>query len=104
MAASVGAMPPGETEVDLAALTTVSTDLTREGSQMHDQATRLDLAPDCGRSSDETARGVGGLAAAVAGIAAHLGTVAATLDATIADYRASDDRSTALFGTGDGPP
>ena len=97
-------MPPGETEVDLAALTTVSTDLTREGSQMHDEATRLDLAPDCGRSSDETARGVGGLAVAVAGLAEHLGTFAATLDATIAGYRASDDRSTELFNTAGGPP
>jgi hypothetical protein len=97
-------MPPGETEVDLAALTTVSTDLTREGLQLHDQAARLDLAPDCGRTSDETARGVGGLAAAVAGVAEHLGAFASTLDATIADYRASDERSTELFNTTGGPP
>lgn len=78
--------------VDEVTLTTVSTDLTRAGSRVHDQAARLGPAPDAGRTSDETARAIGGLATTVAGVSEHLGTLASTLTETIAAYRASDDR------------
>ena len=79
--------------VDDVALATVSADLASEGAGVHDQAGRLGLAPDAGRSSDETARALGGLATTVAGVAEHLGTLASTLSETIAAYRASDERA-----------
>ena len=97
-------MPPGGTGVDLAALAGVSTDLDSEGAAVHGEATKLDLAPDCGKSSDETARAVGGVAAAVAAIAEHLSTFASTLTDTIASYQASDDRSVDQLNGAGGPP
>jgi len=94
----------GEIWVDAAVLTTVATDLTSEGSRVHDQACRLDLTPDAGRSSDETARAISGLATTVAGMAEHLGTVASTLSETIAGYQASDARGLErMNGTGAAP-
>jgi hypothetical protein len=100
---SLGVMPRGETRVDIAALTDVSTALAREGSHVNDEAVLLDLAPDAGSSSDETARGLGGLAASVAGLAEHIGTFASTLNETIADYQASDGRSMEQFNNAGGP-
>jgi len=97
-------MPPGETRVDLVALAGVSTDLAGEGTAVHDEAAKLDLTPDCGKSSDETARAVGGVAAAVAAIAEHLSTFASTLTDTIASYQASDDRSVEQLNGAGGPP
>ena len=57
--------------VDDVALATVAADLASAGASVHDQAGQLGLAPDAGRSSDETTRALGGLATTVAGVAEH---------------------------------
>lgn len=82
-------------EVDGSALSAVAADLDDVAGQARDRTRRLELTPDAGRSSDETAQAITMLASVVGGIAEQLATMAGTLRTTVADYAAADDRSAA---------
>lgn len=72
--------------------------LSNAQGELGDHQTTLATTPAAGRSSDETAKTFGTLAAALGGLAEQVGAMSSTLSANVADYRAAESRVERTFG------
>jgi uncharacterized protein YukE len=84
-------------DVDTKALSGLADDLDEAGRALSKHRDDLDVAPDVGRSSDETGQALAGLATAVAGLAEHIGDLSESLRETATTYDEADRGTDARF-------
>jgi uncharacterized protein YukE len=84
-------------DVDTKALAGLADDLDDAGRALSKHRDDLDVAPDAGRSSDETAQALAALASTVAGVAEHIGSISDALHDTVQTYEDADSGTDARF-------